>query len=72
MALFGLVIMGKVIYAYLQGIPPEALTMGLIGVLALLANVFLRQSFFMPFVKVIPICGQSGCVAEMMPLAMLP
>lgn len=40
MALFGLVIMGKVIYAYLQGIPPEALTMGLIGVLALLANVF--------------------------------
>jgi len=40
MALFGLVIMGKVIYAYLQGISPEALTMGLIGVLALLANVF--------------------------------
>lgn len=40
MALFGPVIMGKVIYAYLQGIPPEALTMGLIGVLALLANVF--------------------------------
>lgn len=40
MALFGLVIIGKVIYAYLQGIPPEALTMGLIGVLALLANVF--------------------------------
>lgn len=40
MALFGLVIICKVIYAYLQGIPPEALTMGLIGVLALLANVF--------------------------------
>lgn len=40
MALFGLVVMGKVIYAYLQGIPPQALTMGLIGVLALLANVF--------------------------------
>lgn len=40
MALFGLVIIGKVVYAYLQGIPPEALTMGLIGVLALLANVF--------------------------------
>ncbi len=40
MALFGLVVIGKVIYAYLQGIPPEALTMGLIGVLALLANVF--------------------------------
>jgi len=40
MALFGLVVIGKVIYAYLQGIPPEALTMGLIGVLALVANVF--------------------------------
>lgn len=40
MAVFGLVVIGKVIYAYLQGIPPEALTMGLIGVLALLANVF--------------------------------
>lgn len=40
MALFGLVVIGKVIYAYLQGIPPQALTMGLIGVLALLANVF--------------------------------
>ena len=40
MAVFGLVVIGKVIYAYLQGIPPEALTMGLIGVLALIANVF--------------------------------
>ena len=40
MALFGLVVISKVIYAYLQGIPPEALTMGLIGVLALVANVF--------------------------------
>ncbi|WP_407307835.1 cation transporter [Acinetobacter sp.] len=39
-AVFGLVVIGKVIYAYLQGIPPEALTMGLIGVLALIANVF--------------------------------
>ena len=40
MAVFGLVVISKVIYAYLQGIPPEALTMGLIGVLALVANVF--------------------------------
>jgi Co/Zn/Cd efflux system component len=39
MALFGFVVMGKVIYAYLQGIPPEAITMGAIGVLALVANV---------------------------------
>lgn len=39
MAVFGLVVVGKVIYAYMLGIPPEALTMGIIGVLALLANV---------------------------------
>ncbi|MGB9190271.1 MULTISPECIES: cation transporter [unclassified Acinetobacter] len=39
MALFGFVVMGKTIYAYLQGIPPEAMTMGAIGLLALIANV---------------------------------
>ena len=39
MALFGLVVIGKVIYAYVLGIPPEAMTMGVIGVIALLANV---------------------------------
>ena len=39
MAVFGLVVIGKVIYAFIQGIPPEALTMGVIGVLALIANV---------------------------------
>lgn len=39
MAIFGLVVMGKVIYAYLQGIPPAAITMGMIGILALVANV---------------------------------
>ncbi len=39
MALFGFVIIGKSLYAYLQGIPPEAMTMGMIGVLALIANV---------------------------------
>lgn len=39
MALFGLIVIGKVIYAYMQGIPPEAITMGAIGVLALVANV---------------------------------
>lgn len=39
MALFGFVVIAKVIYAYLQGIPPEAITMGVIGVLALIANV---------------------------------
>lgn len=39
MAVFGLVVVAKVIYAYMLGIPPEALTMGIIGVFALLANV---------------------------------
>ena len=39
MATFGLVVIAKVIYAYIQGIPPEAITMGAIGVLALVANV---------------------------------
>ena len=39
MALFGLVVIAKTAYAYVQGIPPEAITMGLIGVLALIANV---------------------------------
>lgn len=39
MATFGFVVIGKVIYAYIQGIPPEAITMGIIGVLALIANV---------------------------------
>ena len=39
MALFGFVVIAKTIYAYIQGIPPEAITMGAIGILALLANV---------------------------------
>ncbi|NWK76265.1 cation transporter [Acinetobacter sp. SwsAc6] len=39
MAAFGFVVIGKVIYSYMQGIPPEAITMGAIGVLALVANV---------------------------------
>lgn len=39
MALFGLVVIGKTAYAYTLGVPPEAITMGAIGVLALVANV---------------------------------
>lgn len=39
MAIFGFVVIAKTIYAYIQGIPPEAITMGVIGVLALIANV---------------------------------
>lgn len=39
MAAFGFVVIGKVIYSFMQGIPPEAITMGAIGVLALIANV---------------------------------
>lgn len=39
MAIFGFVVIAKVIYAYSLGIPPEAITMGAIGILALIANV---------------------------------
>jgi Co/Zn/Cd efflux system component len=39
MAVFGIVVITKTVYAYIQGIPPEAITMGVIGVLALIANV---------------------------------
>ena len=39
MATFGFVVIGKTVYSYMQGIPPEAITMGAIGVLALVANV---------------------------------
>ncbi|MHA3891512.1 cation transporter [Acinetobacter sp. GXMZU3951] len=39
MAIFGIVVIVKAGYGYLQGIPPEAITMGVIGVLALVANV---------------------------------
>ena len=39
MAIFGFVVIGKTIYAYTKGIPPEAITMGAIGILALIANV---------------------------------
>ena len=39
MALFGFVVITKTAYAYFKGIPPEAITMGAIGILALIANV---------------------------------
>ncbi len=39
MALFGFVVIAKVIYALILGIQPEAIVMGAIGVLALIANV---------------------------------
>jgi Co/Zn/Cd efflux system component len=39
MAIFGIVVIVKAGYGYLQGIPPEAITMGAIGILALVANV---------------------------------
>lgn len=39
MMLFGFVVIAKTAYAYIQGIPPEAITMGLIGIMALIANI---------------------------------
>ena len=38
MAAFGLFVLGKAGWSYFQGIPPEAITMGIIGFIALLAN----------------------------------
>lgn len=39
MAAFGIVVIAKVLYAYATGIAPEPITMGVIGILALAANV---------------------------------
>ena len=39
MLAFGVAVLGKAAWAATQGIPPEALTMGVVGVLALAANV---------------------------------
>ncbi|WP_180020811.1 cation transporter [Acinetobacter sp. YH16044] len=39
MTAFGIVVIAKVLYAYANGIAPEPITMGIIGILALVANV---------------------------------
>ena len=39
MLAFGVAVLGKAAWAASQGVPPEALTMGVVGVLALAANV---------------------------------
>ncbi|MEO7390915.1 MAG: cation transporter [Ramlibacter sp.] len=39
MLLFGVLVLGKVVWAMMQGTPPEPLTMGMVGTLALAANV---------------------------------
>lgn len=39
MLLFGLFVGGRAAWSLLQGVPPEAITMGAVGTLALLANV---------------------------------
>lgn len=39
MSVFALIILGKVVWSYLHGVPPEAITMGIIGVMALVANI---------------------------------
>lgn len=39
MMLFGVVVFVKVLYGYVQGIPPEAFGMGMIAVAALIANI---------------------------------
>lgn len=39
MVLFGIIVIAKTLASYIQGIPPEAITMGAIGILALIANI---------------------------------
>ena len=39
MLLFGLLVLGKTAWAMSQGVPPEAMTMGIVGALALAANL---------------------------------
>ncbi|MDQ1209128.1 Co/Zn/Cd efflux system component [Acinetobacter baylyi] len=39
MGLFALIVLGKVLWSYFYGIPPEAVTMGIIGLMGLIANV---------------------------------
>ena len=39
MVLFGFIVIAKTLASYIQGIPPEAITMGAIGILALIANI---------------------------------
>ncbi len=39
MIAFGLFVLGRVIWSYIQGIVPEAFTMGIVGMLALVANL---------------------------------
>ncbi len=40
MAAFGIAVLGRAAYLWKTGAPPEALTMGLVGLLALVCNVF--------------------------------
>lgn len=46
MGLFGVFVLGRTVWALLHGTPPEPLTMGLIAVLALLANVVVAVKLY--------------------------
>ncbi|EXC33032.1 cation efflux family protein [Acinetobacter sp. 869535] len=39
MLVFAFIVLGKVVWSYIHGVPPEAITMGIIGTLALIANI---------------------------------
>ncbi len=43
---FGIFLLGRVAWSYLNGITPEAITMGLIGLLALCANLFVAALLY--------------------------
>ncbi|VWX62097.1 Cation transporter [Burkholderiales bacterium 8X] len=46
MLLFGFFVAGRTIWSMLQGVPPEALTMGVIGALALAVNVLVAVMLY--------------------------
>lgn len=46
MAVFGLVVWGRAVWVLQSGITPEPLTMGMVGLLALAANVFVAVMLF--------------------------
>jgi len=39
MLVFAFIVLGKVVWSYIHSVPPEAITMGIIGTLALIANI---------------------------------
>ncbi|GAM31576.1 Co/Zn/Cd efflux system component [Acinetobacter calcoaceticus] len=46
MTAFGIFVIGKVVWSYFHGVPPEPMVMGAIGVMALIANVSVAMMLY--------------------------